>query len=170
MNLLPRAARILDRLIDLCVALTTFILVLTWMSICINVAMRYLLHRPQVWVLEFSEYGILYMTFLGGAWVLKKEGHVKVDWVLNYLKPSECALLNTITSFVGVALFLVITWYSAETTWIHFVRGTYRITLLETPMYLILAAIPIGSFLISVQFLSRACEYAKNWKSLQEKN
>jgi hypothetical protein len=37
-------------------------------------------------------------------------------------------------------------------------------------MYLILVAIPIGSFLISIQFLSRACEYVKNWKSLQEKN
>ena len=168
MNLLARTARIFDRLIDLCVALAALILFLTWMSICVNVAMRFFLHRPQVWVMEFSEYGILYITFLGGAWVLKKEGHVKVDWVLNYLKPRNCALLNTITSFVGIILFLIITWYGAETTWSHFVRGTYRITLLEIPMYLILAVIPIGSFFISIQFLSRAYDYIKKWRSLQK--
>ena len=143
------------------------ILVFVWASVCFNVGMRYMINRPQVWVIELCEYSILYMTFLGAAWLHKKGGHVQVDWMVGSLPFKYTELLNLVTSYIGTALFLIITWYGVETTWSHFVRGTYRITLLETPMYLILGIIPIGSFLLALQFVFSGQEHLRKWRALR---
>ena len=132
--------------------------------------MRSAVGHSIVWVIEICEYSLLFITFLGTAWLLRRDGHVKIDLVVNRLRPRVRAVVSVIISIIGTAVCLVITWYGAETTWSHFIRGTYRITLLETPMYLILAVIPIGSFLISIQFFSMACRQMKNWRSIQMEN
>ncbi len=167
MNSTMRFCRVLNFLVDGCAMLAALILIFVWASICLNVAMRYLMHKPQVWVIELCEYSILYMTFLGAAWLHKKKGHVSVDWMVALLPPKYTELLNLMTSYIGAALFLLITWYGVETTWSHYVRGTYRITLLETPMYLILGIIPIGSFLLALEFLFSSQEHLRQWRALR---
>ena len=47
----------------------------------IEVFLRTFFNRPQEWVMELSEYALLYITFLSAAFVLKKEGHIVVDLV-----------------------------------------------------------------------------------------
>jgi TRAP-type C4-dicarboxylate transport system permease small subunit len=167
---MKRIIRILFKLVNGGGALGAVILVFVWGSICINVAMRYLFGRPQAWAIELSEYAILYITFLGGAYVLKEEGHVKVDWVVGRLQPRSAALLEIANSVAGALLCLIITWYGVATTWSHYIRNIYRVTTLETPTFLILAVIPIGSFLLSVQFFRRAYEKMKIVRSSSENN
>jgi TRAP-type C4-dicarboxylate transport system permease small subunit len=123
-----------------------------------------------VWAIELSEYAILYITFLGGAWVLKEEGHVRVDWVLSRLGVRYTAWLETVNSMLGALLCLTITWFGIETTWSHYIRGIYRITVLETPTFLILAVIPVGAALLSVQFLRKAYESIKSLRGFPKKN
>lgn len=146
------------------------ILVLVWVAICFNVVMRYLFNQPQVWAIELSEYAIFYITFLGSAWLLKEDGHVKVDWVLSRLGDRNAALLETINSILGALLCMIITWYGIETTWSHYIRGIYRITVLETPTFLILAVIPVGALLLSIQFLRNAYGSIKRLMRLQTKD
>ena len=52
------------------------LLFLMMLSVCWEVFSRYYLGRGTAWVIEFSEYSILFMTFLGTAWLLRKDGHV----------------------------------------------------------------------------------------------
>jgi len=151
-------------------ALAAVILVLVWVAICFNVVMRYLFNQPQVWAIELSEYAIFYITFLGSAWLLKEDGHVKVDWVLSRLGDRNAALLETINSILGALLCMIITWYGIETTWSHYIRGIYRITVLETPTFLILAVIPVGALLLSIQFLRNAYGSIKRLMRLQTKD
>ena len=167
---MKKIARIFLWCIDGGGALAAVILVLVWVAICVNVAMRYLFNQPQVWAIELSEYAILYITFLGGAWVLKEEGHVKVDWILSRLDARNTALLETINSILGALLCITITWYGIETTWSHYIRGIYRITVMETPTFLILAVIPVGALLLSIQFLRKAYDSIKSLKRLPTKD
>ena len=52
------------------------------------------------WMVETTEYMLLYITFLGAAWVLRKEGHVKMDLLLSRFKPRDQDTVNIITSIL----------------------------------------------------------------------
>ena len=112
------------------------------------------------WVIEISEYLMIYITFLGTTWLLKREGHVKMDLVVNRLTPRNQAMLNAATSIIGLILCLTLTWFGALVTWDYFQRGVYRgFGLIRPPIFIFLAIIPVGSFLLSIQFVRRAYGY-----------
>ena len=68
--------------------------VFVMLAINYEVFMRYFLNRPTLWTLEISEYSLVYITFLGAAWVLRKDGHVKIDLLVRVLKPRSQIILN----------------------------------------------------------------------------
>lgn len=37
---------------------------------------RYLGFRAPIWTLQYTEYGLLWSTFLGAAWLLREGGHI----------------------------------------------------------------------------------------------
>ena len=60
--------------------------------------MRYFLNRPLVWVLELTEYALLWVTFLGAAWLLRQGGHVQVDVIVDFMSrrwKKRCAVKTT---------------------------------------------------------------------------
>lgn len=159
-----KAGWLFDRLNDLCAFLVIVLLLYLMVSISLDALMRYFLNRPQIWVPEIAEFCLPVITFLGAAWLLKKEGHVKMDLVFVWLNPRQTAFLNLITSIVGsiVALFLV--WYGARVAWNNLQIG-YFTPVLRIPTAPILACVPFGSFLLFVQFLRRAIESLDHWRA-----
>lgn len=165
MKLLTKVTAIFDRTISLLAFLAAILLILIMLSVSAEVFMRQSLARPIVGVLEITEISLLFITFLGAAWVLKIDKHVKIDLLLNRLNPRAQALLNMITSILCTIGCLIITWYGVRVTWDYFRSGYYFSTPLETPQFVILCVIPIGSFLLVIQFLRRTYEYLEGWRA-----
>lgn len=138
-------------------------------SVTLDVCMRYFLNSPQAWVPESASYGMLFITFLGAAWVLKRGKHVNIEIVLNWLKPRDQSMLNLITSVISAFLFILITCISIWVTWDSFARNIWINSALEPPRGAILIIIPIGSFLLSIQFIRRAYNYWSSWKESKAK-
>ena len=109
---------------------------------------------------------MVYLPFLGGAWLLKKEGHVRIDVVLRYLRPKARALVDFATSILGAITLSLITWYSAQATWRSYALGMSRLGEITVPEYLILMVIPVGSVLLFIQFLRRAYRLFREWRTL----
>jgi len=166
MKWLAKASAIFDRILDILVFLACVLLMSAVALVASDVVSRYFFHRPIIWSVEITEYSLLYITFLGTAWLLREEGHVKVDVVLNELNPKNQNLVNIITSILGAMVCLVIAWYGAEITLDHFQRGIPAIEILHTPYFIILGIIPVGSFLLFIQFLRRTHKYLKDWRAL----
>jgi TRAP-type C4-dicarboxylate transport system permease small subunit len=120
--------------------------------------MRYFLNRPLQWVIELTEYALLYVTFLGSAWLLKQEGHITVDVILVQFSERTQVRLKIFSSIIGVIVSLFLVWYGFEVSWDHYKEGIYNITVLEFPKAPILAIIPIGSLILLMQFIRRTCE------------
>jgi TRAP-type C4-dicarboxylate transport system permease small subunit len=158
MKLLENLVRIFDSTLNILVILTCLILTFVTVSVCLEVVLRYFFNRPQVWVIELSEYALLYITFLGAAWVLKLEGHVTVDLVTNRLSPKGRAFFSFISfvicSIVSGVLFL----YGTRVTWSYFSKGLYNPTILEIPTAAILIVIPVGGITLLVQSVRGACQ------------
>ena len=170
MEILRTTGRLFDRLLDILMVLAIAILIFGWLSVCFEVIMRYFAGRPQIWVIETVEYIQLYICFLGAAWLLREEGHVKVDVLLNRLSPRNQDLLNSITSGLATILWLVLTWYTGGTTINALQKGLYTATILEIPKAPLYAIMPVGSFLLCVQFSRRTYGYLMNYKRRWQDN
>lgn len=164
MKALTKIISFFDRVIDIFAFLAALLLLFMMLSVTFDVFMRFFFNRPQAWTIEFAGYSLLYITFLGTAWVLKKEGHVIIDIILDRLNPRNQNLFNIIISVIGMVISLILVWYGTLVTLDHFRRGVYFYTVLETPTAPILAIIPVGSFLLFIQFARRTYSYVQRWK------
>ncbi len=161
-------ATFFDSVINLCASLSGFLLVFTTLSVCLEVVMRYFINRPLTWVDEITEYILLYITFLGTAWVLKRDEHVVFDVLLTRVGEKSRAVLGFISSILCIPVCLVLIWYGSQVAWDHYQRGVYNPTLLEFPKGLVIAIIPLGSLLLLVQFLRRIYGSLNTWKILRK--
>lgn len=155
MKTLAKLERIFDLLIGQLAFVSGVIFIFITVSVCVDVVMRYFLNRPMKWVIEISEYLLVYLTFLGAAWVLKQEGHVTVDVLTARLGSKAQAITGLISSVIGVFVCFIIVWFGSIETWDNFQRGVHIPSILEFPKGPVLAIIPIGSFFFMIQFIRR---------------
>ena len=163
MNTLKRLSAIFDRFLDSLIVLAIVCLTAAWALVIIDIFLRAFTTRSLPWKLEVVEYTLVYLTLLGAAWVLRQERHISVDMVLHRLKPRPQAVVNMVTSVLGAITFLVLAWYSGELTWNNFsmgyIFGEHRIV--DAPAYIIIGILPVGSFLLFIQFARRAYGYMR---------
>jgi TRAP-type C4-dicarboxylate transport system permease small subunit len=136
-----------------------------FISICIEIFMRYFLNRPQIWAVEVTEYAMLYLTFLGAAWLLREEGHVRLDIIFVLLKPRSQALLSCLTSIFGIIVFSVLVFYGTWSTWLHYQKGLRTFSVMEILKWPFLVVIPFGSLLLLIQFIRRTYGYWEEFRS-----
>ncbi len=164
MRILARLEGVFDSLIGVLAAVSGIILIFIMGSVCVDVVMRYFFNRPLTWVIEIAEYLLVYLTFLGAAWVLKHEGHVRVDVLTLRFTPKVQAATGIISSLIGVFVCLIIVWFASIETWDNFERGIRNPSILEFPKAPLLAIIPFGCFFFMIQFIRRT------WGFIQELN
>jgi len=151
-----------DRLNEVIMVLAGILLWGQMVIVNIEIVSRYL-GRPTTWVAEISSILILWIPFMIGGWVLRKEAHVKMDLLIERLSPRSQALINFITSLIGVIVMLIVTVAGFQTTlyWI----GNKTPTMLMLPRSPIISIIFVGSLLFTIQFFIRALENLKQWKT-----
>ncbi len=165
MKLLIKAGAIFDRTLDLAAVLAAALIVFIMLAESAEVVMRYFFRRPFIWVVEISETILLFAAFLGAAWLLRSEGHIKMDLVLNRFSAGPRAIFHAINSLIGAFCCGVLVWYGALMSWSNFVRGAFEPTVLEIPSAYVLVIIPIGAFLFFIQCLRRGYGYLKEWRT-----
>jgi len=140
-------------------ALGAGIFVFITLSVCMEVLLRYGFNRPISWVVEVSEYALLWITFLGASWVLRNGGHVRVDIMLQYLSPSALRICGLVSSASGVLTSLVLIVFGANVTLTAITRGSFRQTGIDIPTWIVVVVIPVGGVLLFLRFLRMFVEY-----------
>ena len=57
------------------------VLVVMALQVCLEVILRYFFSAPLLGMIQFSEIGLLYIAFLGAAWNLRRDQHVRIEVV-----------------------------------------------------------------------------------------
>ncbi len=138
--------KIFDQIIVVLFWAAGILLLFVTVGTCVDVILRYSFNRPVHWMLEITEYAMLYIPFLGAAFVLKEDGHIRIDLVITFFSERLRGWMNVITSLVGGVVMGIYTWFGAQVTLDYFRRGVPALESLKTPMFLILMIIPIGGF------------------------
>jgi len=154
-----------DRVISIPFAISAMLVLFTMAVTAFEVAVRYFFKIPMAESFEIVEYSLAWMGFLGAAWVLRNEGHTRMDLVLMRLSPRVQAGLNAVTSIVCAALWLLLVCYGLKVTRDYYQSHYSPPTLLAPPMWPIIFIIPLGGFLLFVQFVRRARRYARLWRA-----
>lgn len=124
-------------------------------AVCFEMLMRGLFDRPQTWVIEITEYALLYITFLGTAALQRQGGHVSVDLLTDALNDAWRRRLAVVSAALCLVVVLVLTWFATLATIDALRRGVYKPTVMEFPTWIVLAVIPVGSLLLSLRFTHR---------------
>jgi len=130
------------------------------LAISYSVIMRYVWAKPVPWIVEVTSYLMLYITFLGTAWLQRQGGHVEVDLFLGNMTPRRRASFKAITYIGGALVGFVLAWKGSLITIDYFHRGVTVIGILNTPQFLLTAIIPVGGFLLLVEFLLQIWRFA----------
>ena len=163
-----KVTRLFDRLLDYLFILAGVMLVFSTFSVCLMVFSRYFLNRPMGWIVEINEYIILHTAFLVAAFVLRQEGHVKMDIVLERFPLKVQLATNIITSIVSAVVCGIFTWFGAKVTLELYQKNTLTATVLELPKYLFTIVIFLGSFLLVIQFIRRTYGFIETWRGIQD--
>ena len=151
-----RAARVFDFVIDGGAVLAAVLLIAVMLTTTIKVVFRYGLEKGLIGVDQISGTMLLYIAFLGAAWVLKREEHVTLDIALNALRPKYRRQLLVSGSIVGGLVCLILSGVGTAEVISSLQRDIRIPAELEIPRAINLVVIPIGCLFLGLQFLRRA--------------
>jgi len=165
-RLFEKAGLVCDRIIEFFAILAVLVVMGLVGILCYEVFMRYMIHKPPAWAWEVAESMLCLIAFLGAAWLLKKNGHVSVDILYIRLHPKIKILVGIATSAIGMIICLIITWSGIGITIDHFHAGITIPGYLDIPKAPLLLFIPIGCFMLSIQFLRQTYSYLRKWRTM----
>lgn len=143
-----------------CAVLGAAILFFVATIIFVEVVGRAVTGSSQLWVIEVSEYALLYITFLGAPYLLEKNRHVTLDLVLNSLGDGWRRIASLFNAAVGLFLCLALTVIGIDVVFDQIDSGVRETTVMAPPSFWLTMALPVGMFLMSFQFLDQGVRAA----------
>ena len=168
MKITERAWAVFDTIITALMVLAGAIIIFDTLAVSVDVILRYTLSITYAGLFEITEYSLLWMTFLGTAWLLKTDGHIRVDLLLNRLSPRARTITIIISSVIGILLLAFITWYSALLTWKDYHAEIIIPTYLKPAKWPLEIIIPFGYLLLLIGMLRKAHGYLTGWKAISK--
>ena len=154
-----------ERLCKTCFWIAGTLLFTTAFTTTYDVCVRYFLNSPTNWSIDFVEYTLLYCTFLGAAWILKLDGHVKVTLIYDKLPPKIKLALDVFNMGVGALACGILTWQGAVEAWDAYVNHILIIRPITVPKWTIMWVIPFGLFLFCTYFVRNFFILWSDWRS-----
>ncbi|PLC50212.1 TRAP transporter permease DctQ [Pollutimonas subterranea] len=153
--------RFLSRLVELLVFAVFLIMVLVVFG---QVVLRYIFGVSLPWGSELSQYGMVWLCFLGAALAVKERDHMRVDYFINLLPRSLLPFIHVLLNIILFAFVAYLSYSSVPITRAFMQDITPG---LGIPYGLVSLAMPVGGVLMllylitdSVQWLSGETEEA----------
>jgi len=148
-----------DLLLGFFAVIASVLLTLMMLATVAKVALRVTVNHGILGIDQVSGTLMVYITFLGAAWVLRKDGHVTVEIFVNSLNEKARRALQVMASLVGAAACLAVTYFSIIAINLSVQRGVVVAAELDIPRAVNLAVIPLGCFLLGIEFIRRAMRF-----------
>ena len=150
--------KLLSKINSVSAALASAVMLFVMFSISYSVIVRSFGLRSPIWILQFNEYGLVWICFLATAWVLAENKHVRVDILFNQFGPKGQGVLLLIQNVVSTAACAVCLYYTSLSTWEHIRDRVMDIQSVDVPKGWILIVIPFGFLLLTLQFIHKTIE------------
>ena len=143
-------SKITARLVALVDGVCTFLMLILLAVISYQVFARYVLNNPPSWSEELAKYLIVWVTMLGSAVLVNKEGHISVDFLVDRLPQKIKQLLSFIRDALTIFLCASLAYYGYQ---LAILGGRATSTGLEIKMFYPYLSIPCGSVMMALVLL-----------------
>lgn len=175
--MLKQFIRVYDRamkfLTILAGALSALILASLFVVMTMEIVSRYFFRMSYGWVMDYAQFGLIYVVFLAGSILFYHEEHISITIIPDRLSPKVLIVVKLLFNLVTL-YFLHLLFRSG---YIYAMLGatlysTSRITLMIYPRM----AVPIGTALMALQVLNNMFKgleklftySAADWRRLKE--
>jgi C4-dicarboxylate transporter DctQ subunit len=142
-----------------------WVLLASVLFIVLNVIMRRVFQSSIMGVVELTEYLLVYVCWLGLAWILSVKGHVSVSILETFLGPRTRVFQSIVINIMSLAYCAISLWLTWNETAIAFnEKLTFYGELGVVPQYCVFFIIPVGFALAAIQLL---CDLGKDIVSLR---
>ena len=98
-----------DRINDVMAGLAGLILVFICAAVCYSIGMRFLFKQTTIWIMQTTEYALLWILFLSTTWLLREGGHITTDIVHSHLSEKTKRCLDFIMfTLAGIACVIMV--------------------------------------------------------------
>jgi TRAP-type C4-dicarboxylate transport system permease small subunit len=115
-----------------------------------EVVARYFFNAPTIWAAEISQLCLIWGSLLSMAWVLTERRHIRVTAVTDLLPDKVRAWLEVISTLVVAGFSAVVLWHGFAIFQHSLMRGRTSGTMLDMPMWIVEASVPLGFALLLV--------------------
>jgi len=123
--------------------------------IFVQVVMRYVFSNSLSWSEEVARYVFIWQTWIGASYAVRKKRHLRVEALVDIFHgmPRKILELIVLALWIFFGCFLVFKGY--QLTMMISMRGQISAAL-GMPMAVAYAAVPVGSFFMTVRLIIRA--------------
>ena len=142
-----------DFIIEILAYVAGIIILAITFAVTGSALVRYLGFRAPIWTLQYTEYGLLWFTFLGAAWLLREEGHIRSDTVISRLYANTRHKVEIIDDILGFIVSVAIFWFGTLHTIDLYQRGIMEVKGVIVPKFPFFLIIPLGGLALAIQFV-----------------
>jgi TRAP-type C4-dicarboxylate transport system permease small subunit len=129
---------------------------------------RYFLNSPVEWVEELaSQYLLLGVFYLGSGYAFMAGGFVKVDFILNRLKPKYRAFVELVHCFIALGYCFVILWQGTHLA-IWSLQRRMVSSGMGWPLFPTQVIVPIGTVLLILSIISFIMDQVRSFRKAED--
>lgn len=147
--------RLYDRLLDALGMLAALLLAGAALLIAVEILLRGFSLGSLPWVIEAVEYTLLAVTFLAAPWVLRAGAHVRVDIVVENLRPRFRRIADAMANVIGLVVCAIIFYYGLKSAIGLYDSGTRIFKILVVKEWWLFALVPFSCSLMFIEFARR---------------
>jgi len=148
--------KIFDKVLDVMAALAGVILVFITAAVCYTIGMRFLFKQTTIWIIQTTEYALLWIVFLATTWLLREGGHIITDIIHTHLSEKTKHYIDCIMFAVGGLTCAVMVYFGIIYLYDSIVNSVTDVRAVTVPKWTVFCIIPIGSILLTIQFFRMA--------------
>jgi TRAP-type C4-dicarboxylate transport system permease small subunit len=130
-------------------------------AITYEVVAREFFAAVPLWVNDVTGWALMGLTFLGGAFVMSRGGHVRVDILVAHAGARSQRTLTLVDAVLVLIVSLFLSCVSAYAIWDAYQRQVAVVSVVEIPRYVMLAPVFLGAVLLSVERIRRIRELVR---------
>jgi TRAP-type C4-dicarboxylate transport system permease small subunit len=144
-----------DRLVEALALVAGALLCALVAVVCLDVAARTFKLFATPWALDVSEYLLYAITFLGAPWVLRENGHIAIELVVERLPARGRAAARVAADGIGALVCAVLLYYACRVFWRSYSSGNLVYETFVFPEWYLYCLAPPVFLILLAQFAGR---------------
>lgn len=135
----------------------TWLMIIMSALIFLQVIMRYVFNNSLSWSEELTVFISTYMIWVAGSFAIKKDAHLRITLFIDMLGEKSRVIAYILIDVIWLLFSFYMIYLGEKMVRMSFINK--RISpAMQVPMWIIYAALLIGSFLMCLSLITKICE------------